>query len=55
MLTDSVGSSESGATGYSVVAKGKTAMKGGPTVTPVGETVVFDEHLQRVQAGSGVV
>jgi acyl-CoA synthetase (AMP-forming)/AMP-acid ligase II len=55
VLTDSVGSSESGATGYSVVAKGKTAMKGGPTVTPVGETVVFDEQLQRVQPGSGVV
>jgi acyl-CoA synthetase (AMP-forming)/AMP-acid ligase II len=55
VLTDSVGSSESGATGYSVVAKGKTAMKGGPTVTPVGETVVFDEDLRRVEPGSGVV
>jgi 3-oxocholest-4-en-26-oate---CoA ligase len=55
VLTDSVGSSESGATGYSVVAKGKTAMKGGPTVTPVGETVVFDEQLKRVEPGSGVV
>jgi 3-oxocholest-4-en-26-oate---CoA ligase len=55
VLTDSIGSSESGATGYSVIAKGKTAMKGGPTVTPVGETVVFDEQLRRVEAGSGVV
>jgi acyl-CoA synthetase (AMP-forming)/AMP-acid ligase II len=55
VLTDSVGSSESGATGYSVVAKGRTAMKGGPTVTPVGETVVFDENMKRVQPGSGVV
>jgi 3-oxocholest-4-en-26-oate---CoA ligase len=55
VLTDSVGSSESGATGYSVITKGKTAMKGGPTVTPVGETVVFDEQLRRVEPGSGVV
>jgi acyl-CoA synthetase (AMP-forming)/AMP-acid ligase II len=55
VLTDSVGSSESGATGYSVVAKGRTAMKGGPTVTPVGETVVFDDQLRRVAPGSGVV
>jgi 3-oxocholest-4-en-26-oate---CoA ligase len=55
VLTDSIGSSESGATGYSVVAKGKTAMKGGPTVTPVGETVVFDDQLRRVEPGSGVV
>jgi 3-oxocholest-4-en-26-oate---CoA ligase len=55
VLTDSIGSSESGATGYSVVARGKTAMKGGPTVTPVGETVVFDDQLRRVQPGSGVV
>jgi acyl-CoA synthetase (AMP-forming)/AMP-acid ligase II len=30
-------------------------MKGGPTVTKVGETVVFDEELNLVKPGSGVI
>ena len=55
VLTDSIGSSEGGANGYSVVQKGHTAMKGGPTVTAVRDSVVLDENLQQVEPGSGVV
>jgi 3-oxocholest-4-en-26-oate---CoA ligase len=55
VLTDSIGASESGANGYSIVQKGKTAMKGGPTVNPVVDSVVLDENFNVVEAGSGVV
>jgi acyl-CoA synthetase (AMP-forming)/AMP-acid ligase II len=55
VLSDSLGSSEGGANGYSVVQKGKTAMKGGPTVNPVVDSVVLDENLEPVAAGSGQV
>ena len=54
VMTDAIGSSESGTNGIIVVAKGKTAMKGGPTVTPVRDTVVLDEDLRPVEPGSGV-
>jgi acyl-CoA synthetase (AMP-forming)/AMP-acid ligase II len=55
VLSDAVGSSEGGANGYTVVSKGNTAMKGGPTVTPVRDSVVLDEEMQIVEPGSGVV
>jgi 3-oxocholest-4-en-26-oate---CoA ligase len=55
VLSDSVGSSEGGANGYSVVEKGNTAMKGGPTVTAVMDSTVLDENLRPVEPGSGVV
>jgi acyl-CoA synthetase (AMP-forming)/AMP-acid ligase II len=55
VISDSVGSSEGGANGYSVVEKGNTAMKGGPTVTAVRDSVVLDENLLPVAPGSGVV
>jgi acyl-CoA synthetase (AMP-forming)/AMP-acid ligase II len=55
VISDSVGSSEGGANGYSVVEKGNTAMKGGPTVTAVRDSVVLDENLLPVEPGSGVV
>ena len=35
MITDAIGSSESGANGYVLVQPGNTTMKGGPTVTAV--------------------
>jgi acyl-CoA synthetase (AMP-forming)/AMP-acid ligase II len=38
-----------------MIQKGKTAMKGGPTVTPIMDTVVLDEELRIVEPGSGVV
>ena len=38
-----------------VVTAGNTAMKSGPTVHLLGETVVFDEDLDPVEPGSGVI
>ncbi len=55
IMTDSIGSSETGANGVSYVASGATAMKGGPTVTSLQGTIVLDENGQQVQPGSGVV
>jgi acyl-CoA synthetase (AMP-forming)/AMP-acid ligase II len=55
VLTDAIGSSESGSNGYSIVEKGKTAMKGGPTVRAVRDSVVLDEDLREVAPGSGIV
>jgi acyl-CoA synthetase (AMP-forming)/AMP-acid ligase II len=54
VLTDAIGSSESGSNGYSIIEKGKTAMKGGPTVRAVRDSVVLDEDLREVAAGSGI-
>jgi acyl-CoA synthetase (AMP-forming)/AMP-acid ligase II len=54
-VSDAVGSSEGGANGYTVVQKGKTAMKGGPTVNAVQDSVVLDENMHEVEPGSGVV
>jgi acyl-CoA synthetase (AMP-forming)/AMP-acid ligase II len=47
ILTEAIGASESGSNGYTMIQKGKTAMKGGPTVTPIMDTVAAP--------GSGVV
>ena len=55
IMTDAVGSSESGNNGLSMVQRGDTAMKSGPTVTSLGETVVLDDNLEPVKPGSGVI
>jgi len=55
IFSDAIGSSESGSNGYVVVQKGKTAMKGGPTVNPVLDSVVLDEDLRELAPGSDVV
>jgi len=55
VITDAVGSSEGGNNGMTVVTPGHTAMKSGPTVHLLGQTVVFDEDLNRVEPGSGVI
>ena len=55
VITDAVGSSEGGNNGMTVVTAGNTAMKSGPTVHLLGETVVFDENLELVPPGSGVI
>ena len=55
ILTDAIGASESGNNGMVVVGKGNTAMKGGPTVTAMPDSVVIDEDFNVVQPGSGVV
>jgi acyl-CoA synthetase (AMP-forming)/AMP-acid ligase II len=55
VLTDAIGSSEGGANGIIIVEKGKTEMKGGPTVSPVSGTVVLDDQMQLVEPGSKVI
>jgi acyl-CoA synthetase (AMP-forming)/AMP-acid ligase II len=55
ILTDAIGASESGNNGMVVVGKGNTAMKGGPTVTAMPDSVVIDENFDVVAPGSGVV
>jgi 3-oxocholest-4-en-26-oate---CoA ligase len=55
VIVDAVGSSESGNNGMVTVSKGETAMKSGPTVSVLGDTVVFDEELTQVEPGSGVI
>jgi acyl-CoA synthetase (AMP-forming)/AMP-acid ligase II len=55
VMTDSIGSSETGANGVSFVTAGHTAMQGGPTVTSLRDTVVLDDDLKPVAPGSGVV
>jgi len=55
VMTDAIGSSESGNNGISMIKPGGTAMKSGPTVTSTGGTIVFDENLEPVKPGSGVI
>jgi acyl-CoA synthetase (AMP-forming)/AMP-acid ligase II len=56
VITDSIGSTEGGFNGLVTVGKGGTAMKGGgPTVTAGRDTVVLDDDLNPIEAGSGVV
>jgi acyl-CoA synthetase (AMP-forming)/AMP-acid ligase II len=52
-ITDSIGSSESGANGTAMVTKGNTAMKGGPTVSRGADAVVLDEDLNEMEPGTG--
>jgi acyl-CoA synthetase (AMP-forming)/AMP-acid ligase II len=55
VIVDAVGSSESGNNGMVTMGKGGTAMKSGPTVSVLGNTVVFDEELKPVVPGSGAI
>jgi len=55
LITDAIGSSEGGNNGLAVMGKGHTAMKSGPTVSVLGNTVVLDENLRAVEPGSGVI
>jgi len=55
IMTDAIGSSESGNNGISMIKPGGTAMKSGPTVSSTGGTVVFDEDRNLVLPGSGVI
>jgi 3-oxocholest-4-en-26-oate---CoA ligase len=55
IIVDAVGSSESGNNGMVTVGKDNTAMRSGPTVSVLGNTVVFDEDMKRVVPGSGVI
>ena len=53
IITDSIGSSETGFGGTSIVAKGQTHT-GGPRVNIDGSTTVLDEDGNEVKPGSGV-
>ena len=53
ILIDAIGSSEGGNNGMIVLRSGETAMKGGPTVNRIGDTVVLDEHGEPLPPGSG--
>jgi acyl-CoA synthetase (AMP-forming)/AMP-acid ligase II len=56
VITDGIGSSESGSNGMMVIVKGQTAMKaGGPTVKAGAGTVVLDDEMKPVAPGSGAV
>jgi acyl-CoA synthetase (AMP-forming)/AMP-acid ligase II len=55
VMTDAIGSSEAGNNGISMIRPGGTAMRSGPTVSSTGGTVVFDENLELVKPGSGVI
>ena len=50
MLTDSIGSSETGFTGIGLVT-GADEPAGGPRVTPVGQTIVIDEDCRPTPPG----
>ncbi|MHB8680579.1 MAG: acyl-CoA synthetase [Acidimicrobiales bacterium] len=55
IMTDAIGSSEGGNNGISLIKPGATVMKSGPTVSSTGGTTVFDENLEPVKPGSGVI
>jgi 3-oxocholest-4-en-26-oate---CoA ligase len=56
VITDSVGSTESGFNGLRMVAKGETQTKGGgPSVTPGPDLVVLDENLETIPPSSDAV
>jgi acyl-CoA synthetase (AMP-forming)/AMP-acid ligase II len=52
IMTDAIGSSESGANGVTIVSKDKTAMQGGPTVTKVATSTVLGEDLRPLAPGA---
>jgi acyl-CoA synthetase (AMP-forming)/AMP-acid ligase II len=51
ILTDAIGSSEGGANGITIVAKG-APVQGGPTVHAIKDSIVVDDDLQPIPAGS---
>jgi acyl-CoA synthetase (AMP-forming)/AMP-acid ligase II len=55
VISDAIGSSETGNNGMAVITPGHTAMKSGPTVQVVGQSVVLDEDFNPVEPGSGVI
>jgi acyl-CoA synthetase (AMP-forming)/AMP-acid ligase II len=51
VMIDAIGSSETGNNGMVMVQAGQTAMKGGPTVSKVGNTVVLGEDMRPLGPG----
>jgi acyl-CoA synthetase (AMP-forming)/AMP-acid ligase II len=54
VVSDAIGSSETGGNGHIQVTKG-AIMKGGPTVHAVADTVVLDDDLNELPPGSGTI
>ena len=54
VVTDSIGSSESGANGISIVSKG-APVQGGPTVSAIKDAVVLDDDLRPMAPGTGQI
>ncbi|MEO6122360.1 MAG: AMP-binding protein, partial [Ilumatobacteraceae bacterium] len=54
VITDSVGSSEGGANGMSMVSK-SAPIQGGPTISAIKDSIVLDDNLEQVAPGSGVI
>ena len=55
LISEAIGSSESGNNGLVRIEAGHTAMKGGPTVSPQPGTVVLDEDLKPLPPGTGKI
>jgi 3-oxocholest-4-en-26-oate---CoA ligase len=55
VMTDAIGSSESGANGVSFVAAGHTEMRGGPTVVRTSGSTVLGADLEPLAPGSGEI
>jgi acyl-CoA synthetase (AMP-forming)/AMP-acid ligase II len=55
IMIDAIGSSESGNNGMTMVQKGQTAMKGGPSVNRSSGSVVIDEQGRPLEPGCGKV
>ena len=55
VITDAIGSSESGNNGMAVITKGNTKMAGGPTVSKIKGAFVLDENLVPLEPGTGVM
>lgn len=51
IITDSIGSTESGFNGITYASKGQKQLGGGPTVTPGSDVVVLDEDLELIPRG----
>jgi acyl-CoA synthetase (AMP-forming)/AMP-acid ligase II len=51
VLTDSIGSTESGFNGLMYASKGAKAAAGGPTVSPGADVVILDENLEVIPSG----
>jgi acyl-CoA synthetase (AMP-forming)/AMP-acid ligase II len=55
VMTDSIGSTESGMNGIRFVAKGDAPKEGITSVQPAADSVVLDDNFEEVKPGSGVV
>lgn len=55
IMTDAIGSSESGANGVVILKAGETAMRGGPTVKAVTDSVVLGADLRPMDPGSSEI